>query len=109
MTQPDFEGWHRVGSVDSLRLGSLYPLSLAGRDVVVVRTTDGIFCFDDQCAHQPVRLSDFGEMDGCHVVCHAHGARFDLQGAGKPLCFPAVESIVMHRTLLDRDSVYIKI
>ncbi len=109
MTIRLLDGWHLVGLVDSFLMGVLTPLSLNERELVVVRTPEGVYCFDDQCAHQPVRLSEFGEFYQGQVVCHAHGARFELGQGGKPLCFPAVDSITMHQTRIQEGQLFIKI
>jgi nitrite reductase/ring-hydroxylating ferredoxin subunit len=51
-------------------------LSLA---YIIVRSRSGVLAaFIDECSHQPVPLSEFGEIQGDVLVCHAHGACFGL-------------------------------
>jgi nitrite reductase/ring-hydroxylating ferredoxin subunit len=52
-----------------------------------------VVCFLDQCAHQPVKLSEFGEIRSRVLVCHAHGGGFDLARGGKVLCGPPKEPL----------------
>lgn len=68
--------------------GQIVARSLGGQDLILVRIKGQLLCFLDQCAHQPVKLSEFGEMRDGVLVCHAHGGGFDLQRGGLVLCGP---------------------
>ncbi len=54
-----------------------------GRDLVVVRTEDGVRAYVNSCAHQGVPLEMFPDrfLDSGrrHLVCTAHGARFRVE------------------------------
>ncbi|MCC6919574.1 MAG: Rieske (2Fe-2S) protein [Alphaproteobacteria bacterium] len=51
-----------------------------GRDIIVVRSDDGIRAFTNACPHQGVPLETFPDRfldaDRKLIVCSAHGARF---------------------------------
>lgn len=73
------------------RLQSLAPGSAAGFDpqasgedtILVLRWGEQVLAYVNRCPHQGARLEyckdRFLSADGRHIVCHAHGARFDPQ------------------------------
>ena len=81
--------WREVAKLSDLAEGAIHPIQVLGRELVLILKNRQVLCFTDQCSHQPVKLSEFGEIFGSQLVCHAHGARFDLCDQGKALCFPA--------------------
>lgn len=75
------------------------PREIAGRPLIIITVNGSPLCFNDECAHQPVKLSEFGELGpGGYLMCHAHGACFDLKNGGLPLCFPATEALTEWKT-----------
>jgi nitrite reductase/ring-hydroxylating ferredoxin subunit len=90
---------HVVGSVGDFPEGQMVPRQVAGHGVVLVRRQGGVLCFLDECPHQPVKLSEFGEVQGSRLVCHAHGGTFDLDHGGRVLCAPPLEGLRCLRTL----------
>ena len=52
-------------------------VTLAGLDLLVAWTPDGIVVTDDRCPHMAAPLS-VGDLDGCVVTCPLHEGRFDL-------------------------------
>jgi len=101
--------WVEVGPVSAFPLHSLKPVAVHGEQLVVAHTEHGWVCFRDECSHQPIPLSEFGEIIGDKLICHAHGAVFSLNGGGKPLCFPAVDSLSAYSIKIDGDIIYILI
>jgi len=73
--------------------GVLVARSIAGVEVIFARVGGRVVCFLDQCAHQPVKLSEFGEIRSGVLVCHAHGGGFDLDRGGNVLCGPPKEPL----------------
>jgi nitrite reductase/ring-hydroxylating ferredoxin subunit len=71
------------------RLDELAPGSARGFDpdgvgedtLIVVRRPGGVRVYRNECPHQGARLEyrkdSFLSPDGTHVICYAHGARFD--------------------------------
>ncbi|MCX6123782.1 MAG: Rieske 2Fe-2S domain-containing protein [Proteobacteria bacterium] len=103
------EGWHFVGALSSFAENEIRPIQVKGLEVIILKTTAGVFCLNDECAHQPVRLSEFGEASGGRLICHAHGAQYDLLESGKPLCFPAVNPLKAWPVRTFKGDIYIKI
>jgi len=57
--------------------GSMRRATLAGLDLLVAWTPDGIVVTEDRCPHMAAPLS-IGGLDGCVVACPLHEGRFDL-------------------------------
>ncbi len=76
-----FDHWHPV--LLSEELGR-QPVSvrLAGRPLVLFRTSHGIGALDDICPHRRMRLS-LGSVVGQRLRCKYHGWEFDLCGEGE--------------------------
>jgi len=53
-----------------------YPV--AGRSVLVCRTSAGVFAVENRCTHMLAPLEG-GRLRGFHLFCPRHGARFDLR------------------------------
>lgn len=66
-----------VAAVAGLTRGSMRRVTLAGLDLLVAWTPDGIVVTDDRCPHMAAPLS-IGGLDGCVVACPLHEGRFDL-------------------------------
>ena len=85
--------WVDVGAESDFALDSINPVIVNNEKLIVVKCRSGLQCYVNECTHQPVPLSDFGEVVGDRLVCHAHGGQFDLHCGGKALCFPVVDDI----------------
>ncbi len=66
-----------VAAVADLPAGSMRRVTLAGLDLLVAHTPEGIVVTDDRCPHMSAPLS-IGELNGCVVACPLHEGRFDL-------------------------------
>jgi len=60
-----------------LEPGTMRRVTLAGIDLLVAWTDEGIVVTDDRCPHMAAPLS-IGELAGCIVACPLHEGRFDL-------------------------------
>ncbi|MBM4088597.1 MAG: non-heme iron oxygenase ferredoxin subunit [Planctomycetes bacterium] len=79
-----------------------------GERIVVLFHVDGRFyCLDDVCTHDGGPLGD-GRLDGHHVSCPRHGARFDIR-TGKVLTMPATEDVTAHDVKIDGDAVLVRL
>jgi 3-phenylpropionate/trans-cinnamate dioxygenase ferredoxin subunit len=76
-----------------------------GVPVVVVKDAGGrLHALADTCSHEEISLSE-GFVEGGHIECWAHGARFDL-ATGRALSLPATEPIAVFQVeVLDGDVV----
>ncbi|MSO28115.1 MAG: non-heme iron oxygenase ferredoxin subunit [Candidatus Nanopelagicales bacterium] len=95
MTEPDGD------FVAVCRLNELEPkrathVLVAGKNVAVVVTDEGVFAIKDECSHAEVPLSE-GEVEGCMIECWLHGSQFDLR-TGRPLTLPATSSVPVYAT-----------
>ena len=76
-------GWMCVGSGDDAgRPGSIYPVRIAGQDILLARDRSGeLRCFFNHCSHRGAILAD-APRDGCtRIVCPYHAWSYDLAGA----------------------------
>jgi RimJ/RimL family protein N-acetyltransferase/nitrite reductase/ring-hydroxylating ferredoxin subunit len=86
-----------IAPVSELTPGSMRRVTLAGLDLMVAWTPDGILVTDDRCPHMAAPLS-IGVLDGCVVSCPLHEGRFDLS-SGETVQMPTTGG-------LDADGTY---
>ena len=81
--------WYRVGMINEIPERKIWPIHVNHTDIFLLRAGEQIFAYLDQCSHQDIKLSEFGDiLPNGQLICYAHGACFDLP-SGAPLCFPA--------------------
>ena len=66
-----------IAAIADLAPGAMRRVTMAGLDLLVAWTDDGIVVTDDRCPHMAAPLS-LGELAGCVVSCPLHEGRFDL-------------------------------
>jgi nitrite reductase/ring-hydroxylating ferredoxin subunit len=71
---------------------------IGGRDIVICRTSEGVFALDNICTHAHARLSE-GRLRRARLVCPLHGASFDIRD-GRVLGPPAEIALVTHAVRL---------
>lgn len=76
-------------------------VSVADKDILIVKTDEGVFAIDDTCTHAEVSLSE-GSLNGCNIECWAHGAVFDVR-SGAVVTPPASEPIATYEIQLQGD------
>jgi naphthalene 1,2-dioxygenase ferredoxin component len=101
--------WIDVGTELDFKLNSLTPVRVAGQRLIIVNSSAGIQCFVDECTHQPIPLSDFGEVLDGRLICHAHGGQFDLECRGKALCFPLSQDLKSFNVKIERSRVLVEL
>ena len=69
---------------------------LAGREIVLCRTRDGVFALDNICTHAYARMSE-GYLRGSRLICPLHGGSFDLE-SGCALGSPAMKRLTTYPT-----------
>jgi len=85
MSDPRFEP---VMPLAEIPVGSMRPATVAGREIVICHTREGIFALDNICTHAHARMCE-GRLRATRIVCPLHGASFDIRD-GKVLGPPAV-------------------
>lgn len=107
MSLMDAARWFNLGKLDQLDGKQKLKFAYQGVDFVVfwVDVLQLPVCFVDRCSHQDVKLSDFGSIGDTHLVCLAHGARFQLPG-GQVENFPACDGLKRVDLQVDSDVIY---
>jgi nitrite reductase/ring-hydroxylating ferredoxin subunit len=82
-----------IGESSAFPEGQLVARVAAGHSLIAVRRAGRVLVFLDQCTHQPIPLSDFGELKEGLLICHAHGGVFDLDLGGKAVRNPPCEAL----------------
>ena len=83
MSEPQF----RARLLADIPLGSMRPVTLSGREIVICHTKEGVFALDNICSHAHARMCE-GRLRATRIVCPLHGASFDIRD-GKVLGPPA--------------------
>ena len=79
--------FHPALAVAELPEGRMRCVTVAGREVLVCHTRDGVFALDNICTHAFARM-DEGRLRGVRLICPLHGASFDVRD-GRVLGPPA--------------------
>ena len=85
MSEPEFQ---RALPLADIPQGSMRPVTLGGREIVICHTREGVFAVDNICSHAHARMCE-GRLRATRIVCPLHGASFDIRD-GKVLGPPAV-------------------
>lgn len=84
MTDSNF---HPALALAELPEGRMRCVTVAGREVLICHTRDGVFALDNVCTHAFARM-DEGRLRGVRLICPLHGASFDVRD-GRVLGPPA--------------------
>ena len=84
VTEPIF---HPALALAELPEGRMRCISLAGIEVLICHTREGVFALDGICTHAFARM-DEGRLRGVRLICPLHGASFDVRD-GRVLGPPA--------------------
>jgi len=76
-------------------VGTMRAVMIAGREILLCHTKDGVFALDNTCTHAYARMHE-GRLRGTRLICPLHGASFDVRD-GRVLGPPAAQSLVRHR------------
>jgi nitrite reductase/ring-hydroxylating ferredoxin subunit len=84
VTEPTF---HPALSLAELSQGRMRCVPVAGREVLICHTKEGVFALGNICTHAFARM-DEGRLRGVRLICPLHGASFDVRD-GRVLGAPA--------------------
>lgn len=98
--------YETVATVAEMQTDPRVWVTIDETDVVIFLIDGRYYAIEDLCTHDNGDLGD-GELDGLHVVCPRHGARFDLE-TGKPT-FPAVKPVARFAVRVEGDDVQVDI
>ncbi len=68
----------KVGQLGDFREGRGVAVRVGDKKVAVFKLGGRLRAIQDACPHMGASLAD-GRLDGCRVICHWHGWRFDLE------------------------------
>jgi toluene monooxygenase system ferredoxin subunit len=69
-------GFRRALALDELWRGDMTARVVGKTKLVVIRIDDGVYAYEDRCAHLGVALSE-GSLDGRVLTCSAHHYQYD--------------------------------
>ena len=70
--------WHRVCTLSEIDVGATRPIQVDGEYLLLCRVEEAaVHAIENICSHDDAPL-DGGELEGRHIVCPRHGARFDV-------------------------------
>ncbi len=99
--------WIKVAHVADLPDPGKVTLEVAESMVVLFHVDGKFYCIDDVCTHDGGPLGE-GPMDGYHIICPRHGARFDYR-TGKVVSMPATEDVRAHEVKVEGEEVYVRL
>jgi nitrite reductase/ring-hydroxylating ferredoxin subunit len=83
--------------------GQMRSCVIAGREIVVCHTKQGVFALDNICTHAHARMVE-GRLRGLRLICPLHGASFDVRD-GRVLGAPATVPLAHHAVRVVDDFV----
>src|ERR1700742_4883809 len=92
MTEFVFE---TVAPLAAIPVGGMRAYAVAGREIVVCHTKEGVFALDNICTHAHARMCE-GRLRATRLLCPLHGASFDIRD-GHVLSPPATAPLSTHQ------------
>jgi 3-phenylpropionate/trans-cinnamate dioxygenase ferredoxin subunit len=96
---------HRVASLDEVSEGGNKAFDVAGRSVLVCRSSAGLFAVENMCSHAFAHLEG-GKVKGPHIFCPLHGVRFDMR-TGAPNGNLTKKPIPVYRAEIEDGAVFV--
>ena len=69
--------WQHAIALSELPTGAARKVRIAGKQIALFHTDDGIRACDNRCPHEGYPLSE-GDVAGCTLTCNWHNWKFDL-------------------------------
>jgi 3-phenylpropionate/trans-cinnamate dioxygenase ferredoxin component len=99
--------WVRVCDLDSLKPGELMDFDIDDKKILLVNIKNTIYATDRICTHAYADLSmGFLNEEEKSVTCPLHMSAFNLEN-GNPLNLPAKEPLMIYKTKIDNNSIFI--
>jgi len=95
----------KVCDVAEVSLGSMHPVDVAGRRLMIVNVNGQLYATDRTCTHEEADLST-GFLMGTIVTCPLHLSRFDLV-TGEVQNAPASVPLKTYTLKVEGASVYV--
>lgn len=86
-----------------LPAGGMKVVEFEGKEVLLAKTSAGIFAVDNLCSHAEERLAN-GKLKGFKLFCPLHGAAFDIRD-GSALSRPAKKPLGTYRVHVENGEI----
>jgi len=83
--------WQRLFPLAELAAGRMRAAPVAGGEILVCHTAEGLYALENSCTHACTRL-DEGRLRGTRLSCPLHAAVFDV-ASGRALAGPATAAL----------------
>ncbi|HEY6484692.1 MAG TPA: non-heme iron oxygenase ferredoxin subunit [Steroidobacteraceae bacterium] len=104
MSEPRFEA---VMPLAEIPQGSMRACMVAGREIVICHTREGIYALTNICSHAQARMCE-GRLRATRIVCPLHGAAFDLRD-GSVLGPPATVPLATYPLRVNQGTVEVAV
>ncbi len=101
------ENFVRVAATKDLPPGERLLVELDGIRIAVFNLDGDFYAIEDVCTHDGGPLVEGEVLDGGHVQCPRHGARFDIR-TGEALSMPAFEPTPSYEVQVDGGDIYVE-
>lgn len=99
--------WIRACDFKDLKSGEMMDFDYNDKKILLVNINNTIYASDRICTHAYADLSTgFLNAEEKTLTCPLHMSSFDLNN-GKPLNLPAEEPLMLYKTKVDNNSVFI--
>ncbi len=101
------EGYVKVCEVGDVPPGTMRPVEVGGKRLMVINVDGTLYALDRICTHEEADLST-GFLVASIVTCPLHLSRFDVK-TGKVDNPPATEPLATHKVKIEGTSVFCQI
>ena len=99
--------WIRACDSKSLKLGEMMDFDYHDKKILLVNIDNTIYASDRICTHAYADLSTgFLNEEDKTVTCPLHMSAFNLEN-GNPLNLPAKDPVMIYKTKIDNNSIFI--
>ncbi len=95
-----------AGKTAEFEPGVMKVVTVDGTEVAVTQVEGNFHAFANECTHQNVRLTDFGELRGRRITCGLHDSSFDVKN-GRVTGGPAYEPLATYEVRVEGDEVLV--
>ena len=102
--------WHKVCELSSLNNDELRLFEIDDEAVLLVKSSDDVYAFENQCSHMDKSLiKGKWNPERCEILCVFHKAIFDVKQKGKVIQGPATSPIKTYEVKVEQGSVFVDV
>ncbi|MFK8020553.1 MAG: Rieske (2Fe-2S) protein [Pseudomonadales bacterium] len=98
---------HKVADLSDIALGKTHRVSVGDEDILLCRTSDGVYAVSNKCSHAAADLCD-GKLKGHRIFCPLHSAAFDVR-TGEALSRPASKPIESYEVVIEGEDILVSL